>query len=327
MSNIAELIRNRVHPNRILELWMGEPEPGSGNLKANWGNKRPPKPAGGYIDTRKPPGGRPFREKTVTLLRGQRLPVWVAYVANGPRVTLLYAIKHPDRKPEVIEMDRNAASLLVHSFPALRQNKPTMVVPMPSGSWQAQHFAEEVAKAAELPLKTGVFKKIGSIKGIFHAEKQAWARANITLADRTQNFEGQSIALVDDNVGSGFSIGAAAELLYARGAAYVIGLATFKIAGAKDPDIEDVPLGLAKGVNAPEEEAQPDETEDDEDEDTPTTKNPKEKGELLRRVLVENQESLPAFTVKELAELYEVGEIEMRFTLSQLGLAKLVKPG
>ena len=311
---------------------MGEPEPGSGNLKADWGDKRPPEPAGGYIDTRPPlKGDRPFREKNVTLLRGQTLPVWIAYAAKGPRVTLLYAIKHPDRKPEVVAMDQRAAKLLVSRFPALGRHKPTMVVSMPSGSWQAQHFAEEIAKAADLPLKTGVFKKTGSIKGVHFSEKENWARANIRLAEQGTSFEGQSIVLADDNIGSGASMGAAAELLYARGASYVIGVATFVITGTRDPDAKDVPLGLAKGVNAPEEQvqpeeqAQPDETEDDEGEDTGKP-NPKEKGELLRRVLRVEQESLPAFTVKELAELYEVGEIEMRFTLSQLGLAKLVKP-
>ena len=335
MSQAATYIRNGVHPRRLVELYLGEPEAGSGELEADFG-KAPPEPTGGYIDTRPPlKGDRPFREaNNIKLLNGQMLPVWIAYVARGPRVSLLYAIKHPDQKPQVVEMDRRAAKLLTSRFPILGQNKPTLVVAMPSSSWQAEHFAQEVAKAADLPLQTGVFNKTGSIKGTHFAKKQQWARANIKLVDHTADFEGQSIALVDDNFGSGASMGAAAELLYARGAAYVIGLATFRITGKKDPDEPDVGLGYAKEITAlaktpetPEEAPNPNEAEDDEAEGQPVLENARDRAALLERALKHNEDSLPTFTATELAEIYDVSPVEMRFTLSVLGLAKLVKPG
>lgn len=342
MSQAATYIRNGVHPRRIVELYMGEPEPGSGELAAAWGNKPPPD-SGGFIDTRPPPGGRPFREANVTLLHGQNLPVWIAYVASGPRVTLLYAIKHPDRKPEVEEMDRRAAKLVTSRFPALRQHRPTMVVAMPSGSWHAGHFAEEVAKAANLPLKTGVFNKTGAIKGVHFSEKMHWARTNIQFAKPDMDFEGQSVALADDNFGSGASMSAAAELLYDRGASYVIGVATFRIKGVKDPEAEDVSLGFAKAVTEPETDLDPEidlDPEADSDSDlapkekvTDQSENrnlrngPRAKGKLLRRAFTDNRDSLPAFTVKDLADVYDAKPVEVRFTLSQLGLAKDVKPG
>lgn len=329
MSQAATYIRNGVHPRRIVEMYMGEPVPGTGGLTADWG-KKPPEPVGGYIDTRPPPGGRPFREANIKLLNGQNLPVWIAYVARGPRVSLLYALKHPDRKPEVVEMDRRAATLLARSLPALPR-KPTMVVTMPSGSWQAGHFAEEVAKAAKLPLQTDVFKKTGSIKGTHFSEKQKWARANIRLARRDVDFEGQSVVLADDNIGSGASLGAAAELLYARGAAYVIGVTTFRITGAKDPEAEDVSLGFAKktakavepaGLPAPGVGE-----EDDEQQDEAPRNTVHDRDESVIAFLVDNKADIPTMTFRELVEMCDTTDIEMRFALAQLGLAKFVKPG
>lgn len=324
MSQAATYIRNGVHPRRIVELYMGEPEPGSGELKAQWG-KKPPEPTG-FIDTRPPPGGRPFREANFKLLRGQNLPVWIAYTAKGPRVTLLYAIKHPDRKPEVVEMDRRAAQLLARSFPAL-PHKPVVVMSMPSGSWQAEHFAQEVAKAADLPLKTGVFKKTGAIKGTHFSEKQNWARANIRLADPGADFEGQSVVLADDNIGSGATLGAAAELLYARGAVYVLGVATFRIAGSKTPP--DVELGFAKAMDPNKPIAAPGVGEDEEaeaEEEAPLHRTD-DRAEGVKAFLVDNKADLPTMTFRELVEMCETTDIEMRFALAQLSLAKLVKPG
>ena len=305
---------------------MGEPEPGSGQLTARWG--QPPPRVKGFIDTRPPPDGRPFREiRNLVLADGHKFPVWFAYAANGPKVTLLYAIKHPSQKPQVKEMDQRAAKLLVSRFRILKPS-PTVVMSMPSESWQAEHFAQEVAKAASLPLRTGMFTKKGAIKGVFPARKQQWARRNLRLVDR-ENVEGQSVILADDNVGTGFSMSACAEQLYARGAAYVLGVATFRITGAKDPDVEDVSLGFAKGLREPDllEPMDPDEAEDDEDTDMPIAKNPSDRAAGLKRALVKNRDSLDAFTVKELAELYDANMVEMRFALSQLGLDRLVKPG
>lgn len=300
---------------------MGEPvgQEGSGKLVADWG--APPPALTGYIDTR-PPGGRPFREASFPLLHGHKLPVWFAYVGKGLRNTLLYTLKHPDRKPEVSDMDQKAAKLLASRFAILRP-KPTVVMTMPSRSWQAEHFAQEVATAAGLPLKTGVFEKIGEIKGTLAAQKLDWARKSYRLLDPS-DIEGQSIILADDNVGTGASMSACAEMLYARGAAYVLGVAVFRLAGKKDVEAEDVPLGFAKGLQPEEnplEDAQLETIE------LPTVKNQKEKATLLRRMLVKNQESLSVYTASELAELYEVSPVEMRFALSQLDLAKLVKPG
>lgn len=311
-------------------MYMGEPLPGTGELTANW-DAKPPEDTGGYIDTRPPrgPRDRPFREANVKLLRGQNLPIWIAYVAKGPRVTLLYAIKHPDRKPEVVEMDRRAAKLLASRFPIL-PHKPTMVVAMPSASWQAEHFAQEVAKAANLPLKTGVFKKTGAIKGTFAAKKMDWARASYKLASN-EDFEGQSVILADDNVGTGSSMAACAEILYGRGAAYVLGVATFRITGKKDPDAEDVRLSLAKKVKQaaePPDLSTPEEGEaDDEQQEDAPRKSTHDRDESVIAFLVDNKADLSSMTFRELVEMCDTSEVEMRFALAQLGLAKLVKPG
>lgn len=308
---------------------MGEPVPGSGELFADWG-KEPPTATGGYIDTRPPlKGDRPFREANIALLNGQNLPIWIAYAAKGPRVSLLYAIKHPDQKPQVVEMDRRAAKLLVSRFPALGKNKPTMVVAMPSGSWQAGHFAEEVAKAANLPLKTGVFKKTGAIKGTYAAKKMDWARASYKLASN-EDFEGQSVILADDNVGTGSSMAACAEILYGRGAAYVLGVATFRITGKKDPEAEDVRLSMAKKVRKaiePSVPPAPEQGEEDEQQEDAPRHKTEDRDESVIAFLVDNKADIPTMTFRELVEMCDTTDVEMRFALAQLGLAKLVKPG
>jgi hypothetical protein len=197
VSFAKTLLRNGVHPRRILDLYPDGAEP-LGESKAA---------AFKFL----------IQEGALPLRNGDCFPVWSGYSLTGSNGFINEMLKQKDR---VQEMEIKSAEGLAARLKELPYS-PAMVVPVPGS--QVEHFAQVLAKAMNLPINNA-FKKLSEVSGDFSARKMEWARRSYRLMNQA-GISGQTILLAESRASE--SLSACAELLYARGASCVIGTVIF----------------------------------------------------------------------------------------------------
>jgi len=182
-------------------------EPGGGAVRLD---TRPRAPRS--ISTER---GEPYR-RVRALEDGHELEIYVAFRKDNAPPRLLSVAKQYG--PEVSRLATWAADDLVK---VLAEYKPSLVMPLPSGSPLAQRFGQLLANRLGVELVTGIEKK-ERMRAVPIRLRKMKAQQSYSV---TGQYRRQTIVIVDDYVVTGSSLMAAAVHLYGAGAKKVLGAA------------------------------------------------------------------------------------------------------